>query len=78
MIFQEYALESRKLIENHLKQILHAQRELLPQSLQKQKIIESLEEFVFKGKLIRGTLYLLTIEMFGGSITKKHLDIALS
>lgn len=76
MIFQEYASESRKLIENHLKQILQTQKELLPQSLQKQKIIESLEDFVFKGKLIRGTLYLLTIEMFGGPVTKKHLDIA--
>lgn len=76
MTFQEYSASSRNLIEENLKQFLHLQKEEIPQSLQKQGIIDSLEEFVFKGKLIRGTLFLLTVELLGQKITKDHIHIA--
>ena len=77
MTFQEYSLHSRNLIEENLKSFLHTQHEEeIPQILQRQDVIGSLEEFVFKGKLIRGTLFFLTIELLGGKISKEHIDIA--
>ena len=77
MTFQVYSQAKRSLIEDSLRSFLHSQKEeVIPNALKKQEIIESLEEFVFKGKLIRGTLFLLTIELLGGEISKEHIDIA--
>lgn len=76
MTFQEYSVSSRNLIEENLKQFLQIQKEEIPLPLQKQGIVNSLEEFVLKGKLIRGTLFLLTVELLGQKITEDHIHIA--
>jgi geranylgeranyl diphosphate synthase type I len=77
MTFQEYSKKTKNLISENLKDFLsQKKREELPQVFKEQKIIESLEEFSTRGKFIRGTLFLLTCEMFGVRLNKELLNIA--
>lgn len=77
MNFSEYSIGARRLIKDHLQKFLSEKKdEDIPQSLKKQGAIEALEEFVLRGKLIRGTLLLLTVEYFGEKISEKHIKTA--
>lgn len=77
MDFKQYLDSSRVKIEKNLTKFLNTKKsEKLPKFFKEQKFVESLEAFVLGGKLLRGTLFLLTLEGFGKKIEKKHLDIA--
>lgn len=77
MNFSDYSENARKLIKEQLQEFLSEKKEEnIPQSFKKQKAIEALEEFVLRGKLIRGTLFLLTVEYFGEQISEKHIKAA--
>lgn len=77
MTFQEYSKNSReKMVENFRTFFEEVKKEEVPKGLHKQKIVDVLEDFVSKGKLLRGTLFLLTAELLGGKITKELLNIA--
>lgn len=79
MTFQDYSSRSRKLIEEKLKNFFVSNKgENIPQVFKRQKALEVLEEFVLKGKLIRGTLFLLSVELLGEKITEKHVAIAVA
>lgn len=77
MNFQDYSLTSRKRIEEYLRAFfLEKRSESIPESFKKQRALEELEKFVLRGKLIRGTLFLLTVEYFGEQLTDRHIAIA--
>lgn len=77
MNFTDYSEKAKGLIQEQLRQFLsEKKREDIPESFKRQKAIESLEEFVLRGKLIRGTLFLLTAEYFGEQISEKHIKVA--
>lgn len=77
MTFQEYFEDSRVSIKNHLKVFFDEKRsEKLPQVFKEQRLIDSLESFALRGKLIRGTLFLFAAEALGLSKNKEILDIA--
>lgn len=77
MDFKTYLSDSRQLIRDHLSSYLDSKkREKVPQLFKEQKLLEALEEFVLKGKLLRGSLFLFTVEGLDGKIDKTCLDIA--
>lgn len=77
MSFNEYSEKAKGLIREQLQLfLLEKRRENIPESFKRQKAVESLEEFVVRGKLIRGTLFLLTSEYFGETISEKHIKAA--
>jgi len=77
MTFKTYSESKRTLIKDHLLQYLKSKKEEdLPPIFKEQRLIDSLEDFALRGKLIRGTLFLLASEMLGGKITKELMDIA--
>lgn len=77
MEFKEYLELSRSRIVKHLKSYCYAKKhDNLPILFKEQKFIDSLEEFVLRGKLLRGSLFLMTIEGLGGKLNKTHLDTA--
>ncbi len=77
MSFTDYLEKAKVLIQEQLRQFLsEKKREDIPESFKRQKAIESLEEFVLRGKLIRGTLFLLAVEYFGVQISEKHIKVA--
>lgn len=77
MNFSDYSENARRLIKDQLQHFLTEKKsEEIPQSFKKQKAIEALEEFVLRGKLIRGTLFLLMVEYFGKEISEKHIKAA--
>jgi geranylgeranyl diphosphate synthase type I len=77
MTFQEYQKKSRLLIQENLQGYLGLKKtEDLPLIFKEQGLIEAVESFALRGKLIRGSLFLLGCEMLGGKIEKEHLDIA--
>lgn len=73
MTFIDYSIKTRPLIEENLRKII---KEKNTGVFQKQKILEILEEFSLRGKLIRGILFLFSSEMFGLEINSKLIDIA--
>jgi len=79
MTFAEYSKKSRLRIETRLVEfIAEKKRENIPEAFKRQQALEVLEEFALRGKLIRGTLYLLSVELLGGKITTDHVDVACS
>jgi geranylgeranyl diphosphate synthase type I len=77
MTFQEYASSSRILISDNLKQFFEEKKkEDLPTIFKEQGLVESLEEFALRGKLVRGTLFLLATEMLGLKLEKELIDIS--
>lgn len=77
MTFKDYSINSRRLIEENLINFLNdTKKEEIPDTFKKQEVITTLTEFVTKGKLIRGTLFLLSLEMLDIEISKEHIDIA--
>ncbi len=77
MTFKEYSIQSRERIKNHLVSFMDEKRnENLPAIFKEQRLIDSLESFALRGKLIRGTLFLLMCEAFGTKINRETLNIA--
>lgn len=77
MDFKEYIEEKRILIKDNLSLFMGEQKdEDLPAIFKEQKLIESLEDFALRGKLIRGTLFILICEGLGVTINKSILNIA--
>lgn len=74
----EYLLTSRITIENHMRSWFVEQQKLFPADLP--WITDSYErliEFAVKGKMIRGSLFLLTCELFGEELDSSHYNIAV-
>ncbi len=79
MTFQKYSVQSRALIEENLINFINKKKnENIPTVFKKQNALELLEKFVLRGKMIRGTLFLLSLEMMGEKITDEYLDVACS
>lgn len=77
MDFKEYLEQSRTRIKEHMHSFMDSKKEEnLPALFKEQGLIESLEDFVMRGKLLRGSLFLFTLESFGKKIEEEHLDIA--
>lgn len=77
MTFQDYSKNSRSLIAKNLEEFLQKKKsENIPSIFKEQDAVSTLEQFVLRGKMVRGTLFLLTTEFLGKTITKEHLDIA--
>ncbi len=77
MTFAQYSKACRILISSRLSEFIKdKKKEKLPAVFKEQHLLEELEIFALRGKLVRGTLFLLTLEMLGGKITPIHIDIA--
>lgn len=77
MDFDDYLISAREKIISQLSQYCNAKRnDSLPPLLKEQKFIDSLEEFALRGKLLRGVLFLFTVEALGKRLESYHLDIA--
>ncbi len=77
MDFFEYLDHSKELIKSEISLFIKKkQEEELPKVFKEQRLLESLESFVSRGKFVRGTLFLLMVEALGGNITAKHIRIA--
>lgn len=77
MDFKTYATEKRSIIEKSLRGFLKKKNEGdLPQSIKDLRILENLEEFSLRGKMLRGILFLFGCEMLGKKITQEEIDIA--
>lgn len=77
MDFDKFLQRSRKKIKAHLKEFIKDKKaERAPKLFSGRKYLESLEEFVTRGKLLRGSLFLLMVEGLGGKVDKGALDIA--
>ena len=77
MDFKKNIEEKRLLIKDNLSLFMSEQRnEALPAIFKEQKLIESLEDFALRGKLIRGTLFILICESLGVTVDKSILNIA--
>ena len=78
MTFDNYAKEKRTLIEANLKNFLkYKKNNNLPKIFAEQNVISNLQDFILRGKLMRGTLFLFGCEMLGKKIDSKLLDIAV-
>lgn len=78
MTFKEYAVDKRVLIEENFREFVKDKEKTLPSLFKDQSILKNFEEFVLRGKLLRGILFLFTVEMLGKKIEKKDLDIAVA
>lgn len=77
MTFRKYSENKRVLLKNHLTEYLAGKKgEALPPIFKEQGLIDALGDFALRGKLIRGTLFLLASEMLGVKFVKELLDIA--
>ena len=77
MDFKEYIEQKRSLIKDNLSLFMEAQgKEDLPAIFKEQKLIDALRDFALRGKLIRGTLFILICESLGVKIDKPILNIA--
>src|SRR3989344_4204905 len=77
MSFSEYSVKTRTLIEDYLRLYLSSKRkEEKSFAFKDQEIVSFLEEFVLRGKLIRGTLFLLSCEMLGKELNQELIGIA--
>lgn len=77
MTFQQYIEKTRNLIQANFNSYFELKKaEDLPEIFREQPLIESVEDFVSRGKLIRGSLFLLGSEMLGLTIKKELVDIA--
>ena len=77
MDFKQYLEQSRGRIKKHLRKYCKFKKaENIPFLFKEQQLIESLEDFVMRGKLLRGSLFLFTLESFGKKINNEHLDIS--
>ena len=77
MTFSGYSVKARALIEDYLRLYLSSKRkEEKSFAFKDQEIVSVLEEFVLRGKLIRGTLFLLSCEMLGQELNQELIGIA--
>ena len=77
MTFKQYSEKSRDLIKENLLHFCNEKKKQeLPKIFKDQGLIDALESFAIRGKLIRGTLFLLISEALGRSINKELLDMA--
>lgn len=77
MTFSEYSVKIRDLIEDNLRSYLSLKRKEEDSVVFKdQEIVSVLEEFVLRGKLLRGTLFLFSCEMLGVKLNKELTGIA--
>ncbi len=77
MDFEKYLQLTQNKIKLHLREFIEIKKtEKAPKLFSDRKYFESLEEFVSRGKLLRGSLFILMTEGFGGKVDKKTLDIA--
>lgn len=77
MTFQEYSAKSKETILQNIKRKLsevNSSDEVL--LFKNMSLLENLEAFATKGKFVRGTLFLMTAEMFSLEITDQLIDIA--
>lgn len=77
MTFDEYIGKTREEIKSHFSSFMLKQREEdLPAIFKEQKLIETIEGFAVRGKLLRGTLFLFILEGLGVKPEKRHFDVA--
>lgn len=77
MTFSEYSVKTRTLIEDNLRNYLFSKREEAGSSaFKEQEVMRFLEEFVLRGKLLRGTLFLMSCEMLGKKLNHELVNIA--
>lgn len=76
MNFKELIADKRELIQKNLKDYISEQSKNIPESFLELNAFSSIDKFVSNGKLVRGSLYLLTVEILGGKISQKHIDVA--
>lgn len=75
--FKSYLDDARSEISNHLSSYCKTKKaETLPAIFKEQGLIDSLEQFALRGKLIRGTLFLLIVESLGVKRDNAILDMA--
>lgn len=75
--FEAFSLEAREKITQNLKDFFEKKsQENLPQYFYDMEILSALSNIVTKGKLVRGTLFLFTCEMYKAKEEKALLDIA--
>lgn len=77
MDFEDYLdLSRKKLVAHTHKYFSTKKKEEISPLFKEQKFIEYLEDFIVRGKFLRGSIFLLTIEGLGEKIKPIHLDIA--
>lgn len=77
MDFKSYLENCREKIRLNLKEYIEFKKtEHLPLLFKEQGLLQSLEDFVSRGKLLRGSLFLFTLESLAHPVTKESLDIA--
>jgi geranylgeranyl diphosphate synthase type I len=77
MTFQKNLEKQRSLIKEHFRNYFAQKRkDFLPQIFKEQGLVESLEDFAIRGKLIRGSLFLFASEMLGLALKEELIDIA--
>ncbi len=76
MQFKNYLDSTKKDISIYFKKIIEDKSKTEPAQLKDLKILSEIEEFALRGKLIRGTLFILTCRILGQKITDDHLKIA--
>lgn len=78
MTFKDYIKDKRILIKDRLTSYLKEKKsENLPQIFKEQQLLEELESFALRGKLVRGSLFLLSSELLGKKISQELVDIAV-
>ena len=79
MTFKDYINAPRENIKERLSVFLENKKsEDLPQVFKEQKLIEELGSFTSRGKLVRGSLFLLSSEMLGKAKDQELVDIAVA
>ncbi len=79
MTFGEYHFTAREKIEDYFSKTIRQKEDAnLSPSIKNLNFLSEIENFAMRGKLLRGTLFLLTCQMLGHEITDEHLAIAVS